>query len=141
MSVVALQTPCGVASDSRIARLEAENDQLRALVTELKSLAFGEWRPPAEWLLTPSQQRIFALLLKRGQVTREQAASALWALRPEGEIPDRKVIDVQLCHMRKKLAPFGVQIRTLWGQGIALDPETRTRLRGEAQSSALGGKP
>jgi two-component system cell cycle response regulator CtrA len=114
----------------RIEQLEAENEELRALVAELKLLAFGEWTAPPEWRLTAAQQRVFAFLLKRGFARRDQIAAALWSDRHERELPNPRTMDVQVCLLRRKLAPFGVTIRTVWGSGYALNPEDRARLRG-----------
>lgn len=42
-----------------------------------------------------------------------------------GEEPDAKIVDVFICKARKKIAPFGIQIETLWGQGYRLPPASK----------------
>lgn len=128
MSVASFIRPREAA---RIEALEAENALLRARVVEAERLAFaGDWTAPAEWGLTAAQERIFGLLLSRERATKAQMASASWSLRPDCDVPDPKTIDVQLSLMRRKLKPFGIEIRTLWGRGYALDAGERARLRG-----------
>ena len=120
------------AAQARIVRLEAENEDLRARVSELEGLAFGGWTAPVEWALTAAQARIFGFLLSRELASREQIAVALWSARPDCEIPGSRTVDVQICWMRRKLAPFGVTIRTVRGRGFALDPRERQRLAAAA---------
>lgn len=67
--------------------------------------------------------------------TRQEAAifARLWAARP-GMVPrDRlfvesqrdhgcderelKIVDVLVCHIRRKLKPLGIEVKTVWGEG------------------------
>lgn len=73
-----------------------------------------------EWCLTASEARVFAYLASRDQATKAQIMTALYADRID-EDPEIKIVDVFICKLRKKLAPFGVSITTLWGRGYSLD--------------------
>jgi DNA-binding response OmpR family regulator len=115
-------------SDARLETLEAECERLRFEVEELRAVLFGaDLVLPLEWRLTAMQTRMFGVLLARERVSRPQLMSALYGLRLDGEIPDEKIVDVQIFHMRRKLKPFGIEIANVWGQGYALDAATRAR--------------
>ena len=50
-------------------------------------------------------------------VTTDQFLDALYSGMDE---PKAKIIDVFVCRVRKKVAPLGVDIQTVWGRGYAL---------------------
>jgi two-component system, cell cycle response regulator CtrA len=80
---------------------------------------------PIEWALTGSEARLLAYLTTRDLATKPQIHAALYSLRPDGDDPELKIVDVFVCKLRRKLKPFGVVIETRWGYGYAL----RDRLR------------
>lgn len=43
-----------------------------------------------------------------------------------GYRPAPKIVDVTMCHLRKRLGPAGAHIQTVWGKGycLALDPDS-----------------
>jgi two-component system, cell cycle response regulator CtrA len=113
----------------RIALLEADNARLRERVATLEdqlgmsveaSLALG---------LTPKEAQLFGLLLARDTITKEQALANIYGLRPDGDEPEIKIIDVFICKIRRKLRRFGVEITTHWGAGYSLDAENKARAR------------
>lgn len=55
-----------------------------------------------------------------GVVTREQIYNGLYGLRTECEMPEPKIIDVFICHLRKALADTRVRIETVWGRGYRM---------------------
>lgn len=74
--------------------------------------------------LTWQEFTLFEAMRNRpGRVrSKEQLLAALYALRHDGEVPEIKIIDVFICHLRKKLAPLGLEIQTLWGHGYRFVP-------------------
>lgn len=51
--------------------------------------------------------------------------------RPDkSETTDPKMVDVVVCNLRKRLKPFGVKIKTLWGRGYYIDDENREKVEG-----------
>jgi DNA-binding response OmpR family regulator len=67
----------------------------------------------------------FQLFLKlyenRGRtVSREALHDALYWNKSSDEDPDIKIIDVQMCNVRKLLKPLGIEIENQWGQGYRL---------------------
>lgn len=86
--------------------------------------------------LSCSQLSMLALLASRQHVTKEQILHHLYSGRPECEWPLTcvKVVDVHICHLRKKLKPLGIEIRNLRGCGhdpalYSIAPEQRERAR------------
>ncbi|WP_054310002.1 helix-turn-helix domain-containing protein [Mesorhizobium sp. 1M-11] len=53
--------------------------------------------------------------------SREQLLDRIYSLRPN-DPPEIKIIDVFICHIRRKLKPLGVQIQNVWGRGYRLLP-------------------
>lgn len=109
--------------------LERENDVLRERIRLLEAEIMGtDWHCPLEFGLTPAEQRILAALVARERCTKEflLLATARPGTEPDTEI---KIVDVFVCKARKKLAPFGIEILTLWGSGYALSDATRNHLR------------
>lgn len=114
--------------DEEVAALRAENARLRDRIEQLEELNGMTIVAPICLGLTGQEARLIAFLMRRGQVTKEQVLIALYEARPEGDIPLLKIVDVFVCKVRRKLRPFGVSIRTFWGQGYGLDEADKARL-------------
>jgi len=111
---------------AEIERLEDENAALRLRIDDLEAALY---RPdlliPDAWGLTKRQRDLFGALIASGPavLTREAAMSALYAGRDWPECG--KILDVLICHVRRKIAPDGFGIETAWGRGWRLDEATR----------------
>jgi DNA-binding response OmpR family regulator len=70
---------------------------------------------------TRLESRIFLVLIRRGQASREQLHDAVEANRgyPD-ETTQEKIVDVVVCKLRKKLAPHGLILSTVHGQGYEM---------------------
>ena len=130
----------GGEQDSKIAMLERENEVLRERVDALEREFMGALLVfPVAWCLTANEQRIMGVLLSRPEASKDQIMTALYrdTHRDEAEI---KIVDVFVCKVRRKLKPFGVAIRTIWGVGYAIDEPQRGLLKKalaqDAESSA-----
>ena len=115
-----------MAGTIAFAELRRERDLLaeqnRWLMERLDDFTRREKIFPKDWKLTPSQARILNLLLEKGFVKYETLIEALYHDRDE---PDAAgdVLKVSMCHLRRKLAPYGAKIITHWGLGYELvDP-------------------
>lgn len=66
-------------------------------------------------LLTDQQRLILELLSRRQSVAVEQIIDHLWGAVPECDLPDdpQTVVTVQVCKLRKAVAPFGIEIVSL----------------------------
>lgn len=116
----------------RLEATERENDRLRERVDFLERALFAsDVILPVEWRLTSSERRVFGVLLSREVATKSAVMTALYSDRCDEE-PGIKIIDVFVCNLRKKVAPFDVKIVTEWGTGWRLDAATRAKFRGGA---------
>lgn len=108
--------------ERRLDVVEQENGMLREQIRRLE-LALVDTEPlPFEWGLTGQESAVFGVLVNRPLATKDAVMAALYRSIGRDEA-EPKIVDVFICKMRKKLKPFGIEIRTIWGQGYAL-PET-----------------
>jgi two-component system cell cycle response regulator CtrA len=113
----------------RLRALEAENERLQDRILVLEDLlGIGmEW--PLFLGLTPHEGKVLGALMRREVQSKEGLLLALYGNRPDGDMPEIKIIDVFICTLRKKLTRFGVTVDTLWGQGYRLKPEMREKIK------------
>lgn len=76
---------------------------------------------------TKQQAAVIATMLKRPELTKDQIHTILQDNRPVSsrEPTDRKIVDVVIYHIRKKLKPHGIEISTVWGTGYLISPKHR----------------
>jgi DNA-binding response OmpR family regulator len=72
--------------------------------------------------LTRQEMAVLTALQDAGgrPLSKERLHSALYWQRHDDEEPDAKIVDVWVCRLRKKVAPLGIVIKTVWGQGYRL---------------------
>lgn len=69
------------------------------------------------------------IIRKRTTVTsKTMIYSLLYGDRPECDQPDPRIIDVEISKSRAKLRPLGIEIKTVWGVGYIMEPESRRAL-------------
>lgn len=121
---------------ARLEAIEAENAVLRERVAQLEVLLGHHFMPPIEWRLTASEARVFGCLLARDIATKEAILAALYRDlgKDEAEI---KIVDVFICKLRKKVVPFGVEVKTRWGEGYFLTPATKETVRAAMQAVGI----
>jgi DNA-binding winged helix-turn-helix (wHTH) protein len=75
--------------------------------------------------MTAGQARMFLALIRRREVHRDQLHS-IYNER-DGGVADTevKIVDVQICMMRKLLKDKGIEIRTLWSFGYCMTTANR----------------
>ncbi len=80
--------------------------------------------------LQPQHFRILRLLLGTRLATYQYLITALYGDDPTGgpDNPDN-TIKVQVTRMRKHLAPMGVKVETLWGEGYFIDDKSKAVAR------------
>lgn len=88
---------------------------------------------PSEWKLRPAQARILACFLgsPNGVRTKEQLFQAISG---RDGMHDDNTVKVSICDLRKKLAPYGIEILTRWAIGYELPTDSRVFLKEVLQS-------
>lgn len=72
--------------------------------------------------VTPAQSMILAQLLKRSEITKSALHQCVQ--RDGSEPTDPKIVDVLVCHLRKRL-PGDIKIETIWGRGYYMSPSSK----------------
>lgn len=107
--------------DSLLFEQQEQIETLRERVRQLvDALAPPDTVVPIEWGLTASEARVFSHLTTRDVATKSSIMAALYSDRPDEGDVEPKIVDVFVCKMRRKIAKFGVEILTVWGQGYTL---------------------
>jgi two-component system cell cycle response regulator CtrA len=100
--------------------------RLRDRVEELEGLLGMRTLCPRPWRLSGREAQVFGLLMRHSVCPRERIFAAIWGYDSE---VDGKIVDVTICHLRRKLRPLGIEIRTEHGVGYFLPPDGRRRAR------------
>lgn len=82
--------------------------------------------------VTRVQACLLDALIRRKEVTRETLHNLIERNRLDHAHPDEtdiKMVDVVICHIRKKLKPFGFEIKTLWSTGYFIDADQRKTMQ------------
>ena len=112
----------------KVDALEAENERLRDEVEVLRELTGLTLEAPVCLRLTAAEAQVFGYLRRNEIATKPALMNLLYGLRPDSEAAAEKIVDVFICKMRKKVAPFGIAIETVWGQGHYLPPASKARV-------------
>ena len=97
-------------------------EQLKNQICELQKLLIPAVVTPIEWQLTAQEYSLFSLLLTRERVSKEQALYAIVQYQKYID-PSRKsasgekICDVIVHKIRRKLSPYGVEIKNEFGLG------------------------
>src|SRR5579883_1983194 len=102
-----------IAARATIAALQTQLANYRALLRPIETL-------PRSWRLTPTETQIAIALARSNNGLRKCALHEI--INPETEA---KIVDVFVCKVRKKLAPHGITIETIWGDGFRMPCESR----------------
>lgn len=80
-----------------------------------------------EFGLTRTEEMLLGMLYSRSYtVTRLAMFDVVYGMHDNP--PEQKILDVLMSHLRKKLAPIGLTITTVWGRGWYLEPAERNKL-------------
>lgn len=104
--------------DQEITRLREASEEQAETIRQLQAALTPAFTMPQAWALTEMQWRYFRTLLGRSLVSKDALMLALYSGQPD--YPGLNVLDVLLCHVRRKLTRFGVRVETVWGQGYRL---------------------
>ncbi len=108
-------------------RCEELEERVRQLEGELYHT---EWEAPSEFGLTYMEARIVGALIARDKVCRQSflIAATRDCAGTKTEFPHTGLIDAKICHIRRKLKPYGLEIETVWGRGYRLTASSRQAL-------------
>lgn len=109
--------------------LEEENRQLRSIIADLTGQneaadarsVFG---------FTRAEASVFMVLARCGRASYRQLEDAVYSDRKLTEIlGSEEAIRTHVKRMRRKIRPFGVEVRTVYQFGYSMDDDMRTRAR------------
>ena len=92
---------------------------------------------PFRLRLTGREAKLLSALMSGVLQSKEQLLAKMYADRFIDDEPEIKIVDVYVCKLRKKLSPLGLKIKTAYGQGYFLPPETRQALRAMSKEDAM----
>jgi hypothetical protein len=75
------------------------------------------------------QAKMLGLLISRNIVTHTAMFTVLYGARPDCDQPATKIMDVQLCKLRRRLSQHGIAIKTEWGEGWAMSLGEKAKVR------------
>ena len=113
----------------RAQMLEAENETLREQNRQLKEEIGLAAQPPAMFGLTTQEAAIFGVLLANRAPRKSTFMAALYSDGAYDDEAEEKIIDVFICKIRKKLKPFGIEIKTNWGESYEIPEVSKARAR------------
>ena len=117
----------GALDISEVDRLRAECDLLREENLWLRDAMGADLPPPQGVHLTQSEWRWLRILLARGFATRDALYLSIYGDQVD-DGPEMRIIDVFAAKVRKKLRPFDIEIKTVWGAGYQLSKDNQLRL-------------
>jgi DNA-binding response OmpR family regulator len=112
-------------------KLRQENDDLRYEIREIRQqetvnriidIMQDTFR------CQPLEAKIISLLaVTPGTLTKETILSRLY--QDDDGWPEAKIIDVTICKIRKRLAPLGIKVETMWSRGYRMAPACRAKIK------------
>jgi DNA-binding response OmpR family regulator len=111
-------------------QLEAENESLRDRISALEQeigIADAD-HCAVRFELTRSEAVCFGVLLKNRMASDSLLMTALYSHRPDGSaFPE--ILKIFVHKIRKKLRPYGIETRTVWGFGYEMPEASKARAR------------
>ena len=107
--------------------LFAENKKLREKVRLLEQVLTPPFIAPYEWHLTKYETKVLSSLLSAKFISKERLFVSLYS--DYNDPPTDNNLRVLVSKLRKKLSPFGVVIKFIWGRGYFLEDLEQWRSR------------
>lgn len=91
--------------------------------------------------VTRLESLVLALMMKRNDVTKEQIHIVIEQNRLRSDQPetDIKMVDVVICHIRRKLKKHGIAIETIWATGYRFSTVERAKVMSALLAFVAGG--
>lgn len=113
--------------DLVVKRLRDENEELHEKVRQLEQVLRPPFIAPYEWHLTKYETLVLSSLLSAKFISKERLFVSLYS--HYNNPPSDNNLKVLVSKLRKKLSPFGVVIKFIWGQGYLLEDLEQWRSR------------
>jgi hypothetical protein len=113
--------------EARAKLLEAENEELRSRNQQRKEQIGLSQEPPPAFGLTKMEAVIFGVLLANKYPRNETLIAVMPCEDHESEPLQR--LRMAICSMRKKLAPYNIEIKTHAGVGYEMPEASKARAR------------
>lgn len=113
--------------DLVVKRLRDENEELHEQLRQLKQVLTPPFIAPYEWHLTKYETLVLSSLLSAKFISKERLFVSLYS--DYNDPPTDNNLRVLVSKLRKKLSPFGVVIKFIWGQGYLLEDLEQWRSR------------
>lgn len=125
--------------------LQSELDEAESQLNDMRETYLNAAKLWTAFDHSPAQTLIFALLMSRPFATKGMIHAVIDGRRLDRRQDytdiDRKLIEVFVCRMRQRLRPYGIEIKTVWGQGYQITGEMKVRVSDLTESGALRVKP
>lgn len=103
--------------------IEEKNERIRFLETEIGVSTRGH-----RYLnLSKQESTILRVLMKHRMPQKSTFTTAMYNGREYDA--DSNILGVFMCHVRRKLKPHGVEIKSVWGDGYYMTPESKQIVR------------
>jgi len=115
------------ATARRLERLEIENEELREKVAYLSAALAPPMTLPIGLHLSPALEKVLRTIAGRDYATADMIHAALDWDKPEPN--GGRVAQVHVSRLRKRLKPFGIDIKSRYGLGYFIEPEAKNALK------------
>lgn len=113
--------------DLIVKRLRDENEELHEQLRQVRQVLTPPFIAPYEWHLTKYETKVLSSLLSAKFISKERLFVSLYS--DYNDPPTDNNLRVLVSKLRKKLSPFGVVIKFIWGQGYLLEDLEQWRSR------------
>lgn len=113
--------------DLVVKRLRDENEELHERLRQMQQVLTPPFIAPYEWHLTKYETKVLSSLLSAKFISKERLFVSLYS--DYNDPPTDNNLRVLVSKLRKKLSPFGVVIKFIWGRGYFLEDLEQWRSR------------
>ena len=122
---------------ARIAYLEKQLETLQDKYDHLLAGMGQKLRFPSAFKLTKHQEIVLGVIFTRQIAYISMIDAAMYAHKPiEIETPPHQLIKVFIYHIRKRLKPFGLSIKTNFAVGYSMSPKDKLIIRNMIDAEA-----
>ncbi len=116
---------------AEIARLRAENDELRERLRHVDELCRPVPEPfPRAWQLTGAQKRMLTLLMRHAPLAVKKAALHVASARNAEPVSQETIVAPQISYLRQRIARLcpSATIETVYGEGYRMSSASKAAI-------------